>query len=681
MKKIYLQFYLLSLKMRVILIMLLMNSLVLINSNAQTIPLVYSTEFTGDTFPKPPIHTRSELPAINPLPDPFAWANGSGRSTKFSDWSHRRAEIATQIEQYEIGIKPPRPDSITASYSKGTLTVNITKNGQTIKLTSTIALPVGTGPFPAVIGMNSPSGSVPSSIFSSNNVATITYVHDQVTSYSGKSSSDQFFKLYPNLYSNGQYSIWAWGVSRIIDGLELVKDSLPIDLKHLAVTGCSYAGKMALFAGALDERIALTIAQESGGGGAAAWRVSNTLGNVETLSNTNSNWFMGSMFQFGNDFTANLPEDHHELCAMVAPRALFVLGNPDFVWLADPSGYVSCRATQKVYETLGISDRFGFSIVGGHNHCAMPSSQVPEVTAFVKKFLLGDTTVNTIIRTNPYPNIDYNRWMAWWGTNTAVFPSWDVNGNESHWLEAECATVGKNWKITPLTASSNRAFAQANSGLTLSTTTAPTDSASSIYLPFTVKKDTTYNLFLRVYGSASSNSFWVKMDDGSFKLADSLNTTGLEWRLVAKYNLKPGDHKLTVALSESGDYLDKILISSNSYFPVLNGDTAQNVCVPQITKVEVNSIKAVDGYSLGQNYPNPFNGKTNISFQIPKDNYVSLRVYNELGVEIAELAGKKYSKGEYVVEFNVKNISKGIYYYTINSDNFSSSRKMVLQGD
>jgi hypothetical protein len=62
-----------------------------------------------------------------------------------------------------------------------------------------------------------------------------------------------------------------------------VQDSLPIILKHIAVTGCSFASKMALFAGAFDERIVLTIAQESGGGGYPVWRVSETLGNVETL--------------------------------------------------------------------------------------------------------------------------------------------------------------------------------------------------------------------------------------------------------------------------------------------------------------------------------------------------------------------------------------------------------------
>ena len=95
------------------------------------------------------------------------------------------------------------------------------------------------------------------------------------------------------LDNTGQYSAWAWGVSRIIDGLELVQNVLPIDLKHIAVTGCSYAGKMALFAGAFDERIALTIAQESGGGGATSWRYSQTepAGSVETLGATSHQWF------------------------------------------------------------------------------------------------------------------------------------------------------------------------------------------------------------------------------------------------------------------------------------------------------------------------------------------------------------------------------------------------------
>src|SRR5581483_5922420 len=145
---------------------------------------------------------------------------------------------------------------------------------------------------------------------------------------------------------------------------------------------------MALFSGAFDERIALTIAQESGGGGATSWRYSHTetAGSVESLENTDHNWFSEGMFQFGNNNVSKLPIDHHELMAMCAPRALFVTANPDYVWLSNPSCYVCSRAVEQIYNTLGIPDRFGFSIVGGHAHCTLPSSEDPEVGAFLDKF-------------------------------------------------------------------------------------------------------------------------------------------------------------------------------------------------------------------------------------------------------------------------------------------------------
>ena len=191
-----------------------------------------------------------------------------------------------------------------------------------------------------------------------------------------------------------------------------LKRRAPLKKEHLVVTGCSFAGKMALFAGAFDERIALTIAQESGGGGYTSWRVSETLGKVETLGRTDHHWFINDMWQF-KDSVSKLPIDHHELMAMVAPRALLVTGNPNYEWLADPSGYVASRATQKIYRTLGIPDRFGFSIVGGHMHCRVPESQIPEIEAFVDKFLLGKENVNTEITTNPYNEMDYSKWINW----------------------------------------------------------------------------------------------------------------------------------------------------------------------------------------------------------------------------------------------------------------------------
>ena len=171
---------------------------------------------------------------------------------------------------------------------------------------------------------------------------------------------------------------------------------------------------MALFAGAFDERIALTIAQEPGGGGGNAWRVSETLENVETLGRTNYAWFLESMRQFAGKNVNRLPIDHHELAALIAPRALLVLGNTDYEWLAEESNYVSCQAARMVWKAFGIEDRMGFSIQGGHMHCMLPKSQYPEVEAFIDKFLLGKTDVDTFVtKADMFEDVDYLKWMPW----------------------------------------------------------------------------------------------------------------------------------------------------------------------------------------------------------------------------------------------------------------------------
>ncbi|MEN3324406.1 T9SS type A sorting domain-containing protein [Mariniflexile soesokkakense] len=400
------------------------------------IPLVYSVENRGSDCPAPILPTLEELPVIVPLTDPFMRSDNLSRSTDYSDWSCRRNEIKAEIENYEIGPKPNRPDTINAVFAPeangGVLTVNVLHNGRTLTLTSRITIPQGEGPFPAVIGMSlagGGTGSIPSDIFTSRNIATVEFLHNQVTTYSAglpaPKPTDPYYLLYPENIDAGQYSAWSWGVSRLIDGLEIAIQQainpLPIDLSHMAVTGCSYAGKMSLFAGAMDERIALTIAQESGGGGAPAWRFSQTEpdGTVEKIDNTDYSWFSESMRQFSGDSVYKLPHDHHELMAMVAPRALLVTGNTDFTWLSNRSCYVSAKATKEVYNTFGIGDRMGYYIDGGHGHCAVPESQRPAIEAFVDKFLLGDTSVNTDIGVHPYPDLDAESWYDWWGTGNS----------------------------------------------------------------------------------------------------------------------------------------------------------------------------------------------------------------------------------------------------------------------
>jgi hypothetical protein len=469
------------------------------------VPQVYSVENTGANFLVPTFPTFAKLPIIRPLPDPFVFADGD-RRTDFQSWERRRNEIFHAVEGTMLGQKPDCHDcTITANYVpnatnalQGTLTVNVTRNGQTMTETAAVILPsAGSGPFPYVMGIAGATGSLPASLFT--NVATVAFNEDQVTTLGKPQPTDGFYKLYPNLCAgptctvatnygqggsnSGQYAAWAWGISRLIDGIEIASkqavNPLKLDTTHSAVTGCSFAGKEALYDGAMDERITLTIAQENGGGGSPSWRVNHEIespappgaklgaaGSVEDIDDTNYQWFSGQMFQFAGNNVYKLPIDQHELMAMIAPRALLQTGNTDFYWLGNGAAYVASRATQRIYNEFGIGDRFGFIIDGNHNHCAVPAVQMPEIAAFIDKFLLGkNVSTDVEVIPNPYvqeetappftlpmgdfsgnylspsgtpfptdypylfSTMDYSRWMNWWGKEHPVFPNdWNTGG-------------------------------------------------------------------------------------------------------------------------------------------------------------------------------------------------------------------------------------------------------------
>ncbi len=375
---------------------------------ASPLPLVYDQENTGKHFAPPAMPDYDHLKEQRSLPDIFEWSERSGLAKKngrvknFSEWERRRNEIAAEIQHYGIGEKPAvDSESVKARMSGDTLIVDVTVGGQTLTLRSEIQYPKShgqgsnaDGPYALMIGT---SGiSLPRQLFADRPIATMTFHERQVNDYGqwGKHherGEHAFDRLYPHLTENGAYSMWAWGVSRLIDGLQqLGAEKTRIDTRRIGVTGCSYAGKMALYSGAFDERIALTIAQEPGGGGAASWRVSHQLEGVEDLDHTDYHWFKESMrTTFAGDSVYRMPYDQHELCAMVCPRALLVLGNPDYKWLADKSALQSVKAARQVWRRFGIDDRMGWSIVGGHPHCQLPEEQFPEVQAFIDRFLLG----------------------------------------------------------------------------------------------------------------------------------------------------------------------------------------------------------------------------------------------------------------------------------------------------
>ena len=365
------------------------------------VPLVYSVENTGAKFKAPKMKTIDQLPVIRELPDALEGVK------KFKDWSKRRSNISHMIQHYGIGTKPAvKPGEVKARMEGDSmLVVDVNVNGQTLTLTSQIRYPkVGQPPYALMIGTS--MMSLPRQLFEDRPIAIMNFHEKQVNDYGQfgrhhERGEHNFDRLYPDLKNNGAYSEWAWGLSRLLDGLQqLGPEVTKIDMQHIGVTGCSYAGKMALYCGAFDERIALTIAQEPGGGGAAAWRASHeSTENVEDLDKTDYHWFKESQREnFHGDSVYRLPYDQHELCAMVCPRALLLLGNPDYKWLSDEAMLVSAKAARPVWEKFGIADRMGWSIVDGHGHCQLPPSQFPEVQAFIDKFLLGRDTNTSDIR-------------------------------------------------------------------------------------------------------------------------------------------------------------------------------------------------------------------------------------------------------------------------------------------
>ena len=93
--------------------------------------------------------------------------------------------------------------------------------------------------------------------------------------------------------------------------------------------------------------------------------------------------------------------------------------------------------------------------------------------------------------------------------------------------------------------------------------------------------------------------------------------------------------------------------------------------------ISKNSIEPGD-FVLCQNYPNPFNPVTIINYQLTMNNFVTLKVFNALGEEVATLINEDKLAGEYNTEFNGVNLPSGIYFYQLSAGNHMQTKKMIL---
>jgi hypothetical protein len=340
------------------------------------------------------------------LPDPLVMENGEAVKDAILWREKRRPELLRLFETHVYGKSPGKPESIyfkKTSEDKNALGGRATRrevdiyfkqDGSGPRLALLVYVPnKASKPVPAFLGLNfdgnhtinkDPGISVTKSWVPNRkdrglteNKATLETRGSSTGRWEAETILDSGFALatmyagdidpdFDDGFKNGVHALyrkedkkpapdewgtiatWAWGLSRALDYLETDQD---IDAKKVAVIGHSRLGKAALWAGATDERFAITISNNSGCGGAALSR--RKFGETVARINTSfPHWFADNYNQY-NDKEDACPVDQHQLIALIAPRPVYVASAVEDKW-ADPRGeFLSAKHANPVYKLLG----------------------------------------------------------------------------------------------------------------------------------------------------------------------------------------------------------------------------------------------------------------------------------------------------------------------------------------
>jgi hypothetical protein len=232
--------------------------------------------------------------------------------------------------------------------------------------------------------------------------------------------------------------------------------------------------------------------------------------------------------------------------------------------------------------------------------------------------------------------------------------------------DPECSLVGPGW------------FASANPGYWGNTPAQlnPVGNGSSYaeFRPriFTEAIYEVYGWWVSSANRCQDTPFIIKHKNGTDTVRVNQVQNGSTWKLIGSYTF-------------SNDTTQKIIISNagtpGTSVTYIVADAVRLISYNPATSVKKNENIQITDFKLYQNYPNPFNPSTVISYQLSVNSYITLKIYDILGREVATLVDEYKEAGIYEVEFNVAqtiSLCSGVYFYTIQAGDYLETKKMIL---
>ena len=200
---------------------------------------------------------------------------------------------------------------------------------------------------------------------------------------------------------------------------------------------------------------------------------------------------------------------------------------------------------------------------------------------------------------------------------------------------------------------------------------------------------TTTMLLIFLFLSNTANAQWVQTNGPFGGTINSLAVSGtnifagtLDGVFLSTDN---GSNWIGVNNGLSSTVVLSLLVSGTNIFAgTLDGGVFTSALSDIITDVKEISNSIPNNFVLSQNYPNPFNPSTIINFSLPKASFVTLKIYDVLGKEVATLVNEELKAGSYKFNFNANNLTSGIYFYRlqvytpVHAGNFTQTKKMIL---